>query len=146
MFIVFNCISFSSDSDEDAPQLYNDNKHCPIFKSTTLCFSNTEAFRLILDPRMDIVCTEMPIGCKSISTFLLDTPYFQHTLDIRADDNGKWHGITMEENQSSQVSMIMEMSTTLRRNQELLHWLSTGCIDPNGHIPGILNSKEEWLN
>ena len=95
---------------------------------------------------MDIVCTEMPIGCKSISTFLLDTPYFQHTLDILADDNGKWCGITMEENQSSQVSMIMEMSTTLRRNQELLHWLSTGWIDPNGHIPGILNSKEEWLN
>ena len=39
---------------------------------------------------MDMVCTEMPIGCKTTSTFLLDTSYFQNALDIRADDNGKW--------------------------------------------------------
>ena len=40
---------------------------------------------------MDMVCTEMPIGCQTNSTFLLDTSYFQNPLDIRADDNGKWH-------------------------------------------------------
>ena len=40
---------------------------------------------------MDMVCTEMPIGCETTSTFLLDTSYFQNALDIRADDNGKWH-------------------------------------------------------
>ena len=39
---------------------------------------------------MDMVCTEMPIGCKTTSTFLLDTSYYQNALDIRADDNGKW--------------------------------------------------------
>ena len=39
---------------------------------------------------MDMVCTEMPIGCKTTSTLLLDTSYFQNALDIRADDNGKW--------------------------------------------------------
>lgn len=39
---------------------------------------------------MDMVCTEMPLGCKTTSTFLLDTSYFQSTLDIRADNNGKW--------------------------------------------------------
>lgn len=39
--------------------------------------------------------------------------------------------------------MMMETFTTLRRNQEVLHRASTGFIDPTGHIPVILNSKEE---
>lgn len=36
-----------------------------------------------------MVCTKMPIGCKTTSTFLLDTSYLQNPLDVRADDNGK---------------------------------------------------------
>ena len=77
-------------SENEVPHFFNGNKHCPIFKSSAPSFSNKESLILILEPRMDMVCTEMPVACKTNSTFLLDTSYLQNSLDIRADDNGKF--------------------------------------------------------
>ena len=126
MFILMYCIYFYFNSDEEAPQFYNGNEHCPILRSSAPCFSNKEAFMLILEPTMDMVCTEMPIGCKTTSTFLLDTSYLQNALDVRADDNGKFRhngrkteliGVSDE----GDVYDLEEKSETLAPGQYNLH-------------------------
>lgn len=37
-----------------------------------------------------MVATEMPMGCRSSNTFLVDTSCLENAEDIRADDNGKF--------------------------------------------------------
>ena len=45
----------------------------------------------MLNPIRKMVCTEVPMGCKTSSTFLLDTSCLANPQDVKADDNGKFH-------------------------------------------------------
>ena len=66
-----------------------------------------------------MVCTAMPMACKTNSTFLLDTDCLANAEDVKADDNGKFRHngekIEFVELSEGQVRQIKEKPDTLER-------------------------------
>ena len=90
----------------------------------------------MLNPNHEMVCTAMPMACKTNSTFLLDTDCLANAEDVKADDNGKLRHngkkIEFVELSEGQVRQIKEKPDTLERGQYKLSSISfpehIGCI------------------
>ena len=68
----------------------------------------------ILEPKMDMVCTEVPLGCKTTSTFLVNRSHLSNSLDVRANEKMVNLNIMVEEKKS--LEPMKEMFTTLKRS------------------------------
>lgn len=76
----------------------------------------------MLNPSEEMVCTEMPISCRTSATFLLDTSCFQHAEDVKADDNGSFRNQgrkmeVVEIDEEGEASKLEENPSALKPGQ-----------------------------
>lgn len=136
-------ISLNSEQDK-RPQFYNRNNHCPILYSSAPFLSIEEAYESMFNPKEEMVCTEMPMGCRTSATFLLDTSSLKHADDVKADDNGSFRhqGRKMEIVQMDEEAMLQ----SLNRITILSNLDNSNFSKPTGYILLTVLLNVESLN